>query len=88
MCVLLAGHTSTCPHNYRRAWVEGSSILPTWSLASAESRDLRPSAHPSRGQATRCQDSRDPVLFAPTSLCSLYEWEHVPRPGSLRPRVA
>lgn len=47
-------------NNYRRAWVEGSSILPTWPLASAESRDLRPSAHPSRGQATRCQDSWDP----------------------------
>lgn len=68
--------------------MECSSILPTWPLASAESRDLRPSAHPSRGQATRCQDSWDPVLCVPTSLCSLYKWEHLPRPGSLRPRAA
>lgn len=59
--------------------MECSSILPCWPTGCLlKAGDPQTSAHPSRGQATRCQDSWDPVLCVPTSLCSLYKWEHLP----------
>lgn len=84
MCALLVGHLSLSTTT-EPGWSAPPSCRNHRRLLKAGISDPLPTPQGDRQQDV--QDSSDPVLCVPTSLCSLYKWEHISPPGSLRPRA-